>query len=157
MSHTERDINAVSTTATTKAKVNPNATLSEMTKGPTLVLETADAPPRGIGGALKRAQSLQTKPEATKAGFDIASVSETKIDELKATFLLFDKNNDGMISPAELCDVLKFLGQEPTLEDVKVAVVTTVSPTHDAGDNVGGKLTKCHVRVGNHRRRCSIW
>lgn len=55
-----------------------------------------------------------------KAGFDIASVSEQKMSELRATFLLFDKDGDGEISPEELCDVLTFLGQEPSMDEVAV-------------------------------------
>jgi Ca2+-binding EF-hand superfamily protein len=56
-------------------------------------------------------------------GFDISSVPKDKLDEYKATFALFDKNNDGKITAKELGEVLGFLGQTPSEDELMVCVL----------------------------------
>ncbi|KAJ1993743.1 hypothetical protein H4R33_000535 [Dimargaris cristalligena] len=50
------------------------------------------------------------------------SISKEKLAELKETFTLFDKDNDGSISIAELDAALKAAGQSPNLKDLQETI-----------------------------------
>lgn len=47
------------------------------------------------------------------------SIPKEKLEEYKESFKLFDKNDDGKISPEEIYEVLKTYGQESTIEEVR--------------------------------------
>ncbi|XP_076449473.1 neo-calmodulin-like isoform X1 [Babylonia areolata] len=60
--------------------------------------------------------------------------SDEKIQEIRDTFHMFDKNGDGMITSDELGQVMISLGQRPTLDELKTfirAVDTDRSGTID--------------------------
>eukprot|EP01052_Picozoa_sp_SAG31_P005976 SAG31_NODE_271_length_18717_cov_8.685949_11_plen_144_part_00 len=100
-------------------------------------------------------ETQASRAKARANTFDISSVPKPRLDELKGTFLLFDKNNDGIISPEELCDVLIFLGQKPTLEDAKVGLSKSLQKRANA------EVTTNHTNgshfAGNDLRRSPSW
>ncbi|KAH3774328.1 neo-calmodulin-like [Dreissena polymorpha] len=51
-----------------------------------------------------------------------SSISDEKLQELHETFVLFDKNGDGMITKEELGAVLYALGQRPTVMEVQALI-----------------------------------
>ncbi|KAK3578467.1 hypothetical protein CHS0354_038557 [Potamilus streckersoni] len=55
----------------------------------------------------------------------LTELSEEKIQELKESFTLFDKNGDGMITKEELSSVLYSLGVRPSVLELQ-AMITTV-------------------------------
>jgi hypothetical protein len=75
---------------------------------------------RTPGGGMPTAASLSKK---ISESFDLSSVPKDKLDEYKATFALFDKNGNGKISASELGEVLAFLGQRPSEDELRVCVL----------------------------------
>lgn len=51
-----------------------------------------------------------------------SSLPEDKLQELQEAFVLFDKNQDGMITKEELGAVLHSLGQRPTVSEVQALI-----------------------------------
>ncbi|XP_060566582.1 calmodulin-beta-like isoform X1 [Ruditapes philippinarum] len=51
-----------------------------------------------------------------------SSLPEEKLQELQEAFVLFDKNQDGMITKEELGAVLHALGQRPTVSEVQALI-----------------------------------
>lgn len=50
------------------------------------------------------------------------SLPDEKVNELHEAFVLFDKNQDGMITKEELGAVLRALGQRPTVSEVQALI-----------------------------------
>lgn len=50
------------------------------------------------------------------------SIPDEKVYELQEAFVLFDKNQDGMITKEELGAVLRALGQRPTMSEVQALI-----------------------------------
>ena len=57
-------------------------------------------------------------------------LTEEQIEEFKEAFELFDKNNDGSISPLEFKTVMESLGQNPSDEEV-ADMIKEVDQDHD--------------------------
>ncbi|WAR12749.1 CALM-like protein [Mya arenaria] len=51
-----------------------------------------------------------------------SSITDEKLQELQETFVIFDKNRDGMITKEELGAVLFALGQRPTVMEVQALI-----------------------------------
>lgn len=71
---------------------------------------------------------------------------------MKQAFTMFDKNGDNKISPSELEDVMKYLGLNPSQDEIKkmIKVVDTNCNGHVDYDEFISMMTQTKLKPKSH-------